>query len=1308
MTHRHASALALMTAGALGMSTLAVPAALAADGAGHASVGTTAFAQPANPAQASSADEQATIIVQLQDGTNRAEAHDRIAVSVAQALPGATVTTLREYSHAMDGFALQAPASTLGAIQATSGVKAAFASRTIAAMAEGEEPAGVPVLKNAAALEMTRANQTTHKGEHQVIEVIDSGLDITHPAFSGALDASAIRMNQADVASLTPSLPHGSAGAWVSDKIPFAYDYADNDATVVPTSTKDMSHGTHVAAIATANGGEVRGTAPNAQLIVAKVVHDADGAMSDDALLAALDDALIIKPDVINISLGDDSGMSSEAGSIFADVYKALAHAGITVNAASGNAFSNAYGNNSGQNKPFASDPDTGTLGEPASYKSNLAVASVDSQDTLPYVRLGDHKIPYATAIDGNGEPVPSLRDIPEKTYRIVHASFGGSDEVQRYWGTNRYDLSDAIVLEDKGGIDTHGDIPMTDELKAENLLKATPPPAALMIADTEESGTPYQAIMGAARDLPTVTITKASKDLLDEAVRDAKGGDIYVTVTHSGIVLASPNPAASEFSAWGVSPDLTLKPEVAAPGGNITSAILGGEYASLSGTSMASPQVAGISALVRQRIASDPAFASMSAADKNAVVTNLIMGTAHPLVDIELGDGTFYSPRKVGAGEVDAVAATTSSVYPSVVGSANPSRPKADLGDGTTGWTFQVQLTNLSAQAHTYTLGGQALSEVVEEGLFMEHSQNWAGQGITLAFSSDSVTVPASSNATVTVTVTPEAEFASYASAHAPEGTFIDGAITFTSADGAPDLTVPYLGFYGSWGAPAIFDELWSDEETRPAHVYRSALMDTETEIPLGGLNPLAEKQDYNSVVTVNPTRLVASRSQAPGAPNTIAPRTGMLRSVPRMNATYTNEAGVSVRSYELTRVRKSLYDLETGYTKPGEFTGEDPVFDGVDEGGKELPDGRYTLTLEAATDGPSSTTQQMRYQFTLDTRAPVISNATVTGEEGARTLSFDVTDASPLAGIELRADADGAWYYRQLLEGDGEIQADGSHRYHVDVPVADLNRAWAEKGNEGAAPVSSHLIAWDWGLNPAQREVTLDGSPMPEPEPAPEPAPNPTVPAGTWVSDAQGWWYSYADGSYPKGVTLAINGATYRFDSSGYMRTGWVKEAGSWFYHTSSGAQATGWASVGGTWYYLDATTGAMRTGWYYDRGSWYYLRPADGAMATGWVRDGAAWYYLTPGRGTLATGWLFAGGSWYHTDPVSGAMTTGWLVDRGSWYYLHPASGAMASGWAKVGDDWFYFNPVRGTLVTGWMQINGTWYYFSDSGQWQRSAS
>ena len=133
-----------------------------------------------------------------------------------------------------------------------------------------------------------------------------------------------------------------------------------------------------------------------------------------------------------------------------------------------------------------------------------------------------------------------------------------------------------------------------------------------------------------------------------------------------------------------------------------------------MSGTSMATPQVAGITTLVRQRMNEDPAFKKISASEKTALVSNFLMGTAHPLLDLEQGDGTYYSPRRVGAGQVDALAATTSSMYPSVVGAANPSRPKADLGDGTEGWTFQVQLTNVSDDAHTYTLGGQDLSEIV------------------------------------------------------------------------------------------------------------------------------------------------------------------------------------------------------------------------------------------------------------------------------------------------------------------------------------------------------------------------------------------------------------------------------------------------------------------------------------------------------------------------------------------------------------------------------------------------------------------
>ncbi len=58
--------------------------------------------------------------------------------------------------------------------------------------------------------------------------------------------------------------------------------------------------------------------------------------------------------------------MGTEAGTVYAEVYKNLANAGVTVNAAAGNSYSSAYSNYSGRNKPYASDPDAGTLSEPA------------------------------------------------------------------------------------------------------------------------------------------------------------------------------------------------------------------------------------------------------------------------------------------------------------------------------------------------------------------------------------------------------------------------------------------------------------------------------------------------------------------------------------------------------------------------------------------------------------------------------------------------------------------------------------------------------------------------------------------------------------------------------------------------------------------------------------------------------------------------------------------------------------------------------------------------------------------------------
>ena len=147
----------------------------------------------------------------------------------------------------------------------------------------------------------------------------------------------------------------------------------------------------------------------------------------------------------------------------------------------------------------------------------------------------------------------------------------------------------------------------------------------------------------------------------------------------------------------------------------------------------------------------------------------------------------------------------------------------------------------------------------------------------------------------------------------------------------------------------------------------------------------------------------------------------------------------------------------------------------------------------------------------------------------------------------------------------------------------------------------------------------------------------PNEAV-AGEWTSDAMGWWWRKADGTYPVSEALRINGEVYRFDARGYMVTGWASEDGQWFYYGASGAQASGWANVGGAWYYLEPTTGAMHTGWLKLDGVWFRL-DATGAMRTGWLKEGTSWYYLDE-TGVMVTGDRVIDGVAYSFDS-SGRM-------------------------------------------------------------------
>ena len=1049
MFHRRLSAVTLVAVGALAVTTMSAPPSVAAD---------TERAE-ASSTNRDSGERSATVIVQLEEGggdhaSRYADVKKRIGEAVAQASPGATIEDVRDYHHVFEGFAIKVPADTMAAIKGVQGVKGAFF--------EGRhEPVTDPDFwdmrdhstdsspDRGTASRMTGAAAASQRGQGQVIEVIDVGVDTSHEAFAGSLDAASARLTRQAMTSLAPSLGAGKDGAWVSDKIPFAYDYGDGDtdATTGNASSRASEQGTHVASLATANGTSFTGAAPGAQLVVAKVTSDDTYTAYDTALLAALDDAAVIKPDALTVSFSTLEGMSSDSVALYSQVYQRLTEAGVVVNAPAGNDGTSSFGTN----------PDTGLLGFPAFYPSTLAVASVNEQD---------------------------------------------------------------------------------------------------------------------APDLGTGAIT------------------------------------VSDFSGTGATYDLRLKPEVAAPGGEVMSASPGNYYGRQSGTAQASAQVAGISALVRERIATDPAFAALSTAEKDALVGNFVMGTAHPIADATRNDGTYYSPRRVGAGMVDAVGATASPVYPTVVGAPDPSRPKADLGDGTNGWTFQVRLTNVSDAAHTYTLGGQALSEDVQSTLFTGHSTNWAGRGIDLTFSSESVTVPAASSATVTVTVTPQAAFASHATANTPNGTFVDGAVTFTSADGQPNLTVPYMGFYGSWGTPAIFDEQAPNNHNVG---YGSTLMSGN--LPFGQFNPF-EMEDERALHGFYPDRFVITRN---GSRTSVTPGTILLRAVPSLTYTVTNEAGATVRTYTCDRADKGFYDDHWRGVHNAEFMspGCAPSFDSYDADGNELPDGRYTVTIEAATYGPSSATQHTSYSFAVDTVSPVVSNVTVSGEGEERMLSFDVTDASPIAGYGFKTDPDGALTLWSVNSYPSSRSDDGLYHEHFEAKLPSV------LSQLGGDPATIQLVVWDWVENRATSSVSLKADDTP--------APTPKV--GEWKWDGRGWWYRYEDGSFPADAALVIDGVTYRFDAAGYMRTGWVFEGGQWFYHAASGAQVSGWVLSGVSWYYLEPATGAMATGWVQVGATWYYLSPATGAMHTGWLSEGGHWYYLQSGSGAMATGWLRIWGTWYH---------------------------------------------------------------------------
>lgn len=206
----------------------------------------------------------------------------------------------------------------------------------------------------------------------------------------------------------------------------------------------------------------------------------------------------------------------------------------------------------------------------------------------------------------------------------------------------------------------------------------------------------------------PNVFVSKAAGELLaDKAVNGQ--GTLTVQPADDMIVTSSALAGQmSDFSSWGVTPDLQLVPDITAPGGNIYSTRDSGTYGTMSGTSMSAPHITGMSALVLQYLRDKY---DLTDAQAHTVAEALLMSTAEPMAE---PSGTLYSPRKQGAGTANVYQAITSPAYLTVQGDT----PKVSFGDDddrTGVYRFSFEIHNLTDEVQTYALDGSAMTDQVD-----------------------------------------------------------------------------------------------------------------------------------------------------------------------------------------------------------------------------------------------------------------------------------------------------------------------------------------------------------------------------------------------------------------------------------------------------------------------------------------------------------------------------------------------------------------------------------------------------------------
>lgn len=850
-----------------------------------------------------------------------------------------------------------------------------------------------------------------YDGTGTVVAVLDTGTDYTHEVFDMELDDTLTAITKDDVSAVAANLSATSLSAengdsideddlYLTTKLPYAYDYADGDANVYPVE----AHGTHVAGIIAGKSERITGVATGAQIATFKVFSDDNDGAPEDALLAALNDAVLLGVDAINMSLGSSCGFTREEdGSAINAVYDSVEAAGICLVVAASNDYSSAYGSANG-NTNLASNPDSGTVGSPASYSASLAVASISGVKT-PYFLLEDGAEIYFSESRKQGQ---------EDENDFVEEILGAGTNEQTF----EYVVVPGVGYEaNYNGVDVEGKIAVVrrgGNTFEQKVVIAQSHGAAGVIIYNNVSGTLAMSV-GTRDDLvPSCLISMDYGEILAE-----RGSG---TLTVSRDYLAG--PFMSDFSSWGVLPNLTLSPDITAHGGEITSSYPGGnEYDTISGTSMAAPNLAGALILVRQYIKDmDPTLTTSEVRD---LAYSLMMSTA-TIANNEYGNP--YSPRKQGAGLADIHKSVSTKAYLTVDGS---NKPKLSLGDDPNRsgvYTLTFNITNLAGEALSYEFDPVVFTEsmssdgrtVAELAYMLDADYGYsvtATQG-TAAISGSVISLGGYSTAQITVTLTLTQESKDYIEANFVNGMYVEGYVRLNSlnADGI-GLNLPYLAFYGDWADAPMLDvtayEVGASQEDSSVLEEDKLVADVYATLPMAGF----ATQDDNGEDTVGYWGMGAFGYILPqgySTPVTAERYASLTSSEDGTYMLYGISAGL-LRGAK--RIEMQIADSTTGeviWTKTG-YNGRKSASSGGEQSGgyievefdvRELGlanNSVYTFSMECFLDwedGNQGNRNTFSFDFTIDNERPVILDTNVRDTGTQKVIEFNIYDNHYLQG--------------------------------------------------------------------------------------------------------------------------------------------------------------------------------------------------------------------------------------------------------------------------------------------------------------------